>query len=247
MKSAAENFFLDCDAMILCGGLGTRLRPVIGDAQKVLAPVLDTPFLGILTNNLITVGFRHFIFCTGYQKDAVRSFIEERFFGLPDISYEFSEEDEPLGTGGAVKKAFSLVRGVRALVANGDTFIRLDFPAFFERHKETGAVLTIALARSEREDGGTVSLDSEARLVAFKEKQSPSPSSYINAGVYIMGKGIERFFPDAEKFSLEEDVFPLAARARVSGGFVTNGALLDIGTPERYKSAGDFFSEERTV
>ena len=242
MEGAMENSFSDCDAMILCGGLGTRLRPVIGGAQKVLAPVLDTPFLGILADNLITAGFRHFIFCTGYQKDAVRSFIQERFSGLPDISYEFSEEDEPLGTGGAVKKAFSLVRGVRALVANGDTFVRLDFPAFFERHTVTGAVLTIALAQSEREDGGTVSLDSEARLVAFREKQSPLPSSYINAGVYIMEKGIERFFPDAEKFSLEEDVFPLAARAGVSGGVVTNGAMLDIGTPERYQSAGDFFS-----
>lgn len=242
-----ENLFSDCDAIILCGGLGTRLRPVIGENQKVLAPVSDTPFLGILADSLIATGFRRFIFCTGYQKDAVRSFIKRRFSGRRDISYEFSEENEPLGTGGAVKKAFSRLRGERALVANGDTFVRLDFPAFFERHRATRAVLTIALARSEREDGGTVLLGADARLSAFNEKQGQSPSSYINAGVYIMEKGVERFFPDAEKFSLEEDVFPSAVRARACGGFVADGALLDIGTPERYRSAGDFFSEERTV
>lgn len=235
------------EVLILCGGLGTRLRPVIGENQKVLAKVSERPFLHILLDDLAGKGFRKFVLLTGHQRDDVRRSIEETYGKRTELSFAYSEEDSPLGTGGALKKALPLVDGDTFVVVNGDTFCDVSYQKFLSSHRANDAHLTIALVPSEREDGGNVLLDSAHRITAFTEKGNKTTDSYVNAGAYCMTKGIASFFPSDGIFSLEKDVFPRVVEAKQCFGFPSEESMLDIGTPERYQSAETFFNEEDTV
>jgi len=167
------------DAVILCGGLGTRLRPIIGDLPKVLMPFAGKPFIDILIESLLPFGFRRFILCVGHLKEKVRSHLSMR-----EYEVLFSEEAEPLGTGGAVKNARPHNAGSPFLLLNGDSLCPTDLHRFHDFHVRKGGVLSIVLTRPLSENAyGMVELDRENRIVAFREKTGARKGSSINAGI----------------------------------------------------------------
>ncbi len=222
------------DAVVLCGGLGKRLRSEIGESQKVMAEVKGEPFLNIILEHLKKQGVERIILCTGYKADNVEDYYRKNNFGL---TIEFSKEDKPLGTGGAVKHAQGLIKSNPFFVLNGDSFCEVDFPALvkFYQKKKAGAALVVSQVQDSKDFGG-ITLDGSNRITAFQEKQGVD--AYVNAGVYCFNPNIFALMPETDQFSLEYDVFPKILDKNVFG-FLIEKPFTDIGTPERYKTANE--------
>lgn len=231
------------DAAILCGGLGTRLRPVIGEQQKVMVAVDGQPFLEILIDELAGQGVQRIVLLTGYQAEDLQNYFSKKKNG-PQLN--FSKENMPLGTGGALKQAKALIQSDPFFLLNGDSYCRVDFSEMLKFHQSQVALCTIALSSVENQDDyGTVVIDGNKRVTAFKEKnvtRDPGPVTRINAGVYCLSQDIFKRLPAVEKFSLETEVFPQLIQDRVYG-FDTHNSLTDIGTPERLKTAQSNFTK----
>lgn len=225
--------FNDVEVVILCGGKGTRLLPTVSDRPKALAAFGNTTFLEILIDSLKKNGFKKFIFCVGYMKHQIKDHFKNR----DDVSIIFSEEEKPLGTGGALKNARSLIRSKTFVVLNGDSICEIDYHEFYRFHKKTKAILSMALVQTqETKDFGSVMVNESHEITSFKEKVTAQNPSLINAGVYFMQKEIFSYMPDISNFSLENDFFPDIVGKRCVG-FIINSELIDIGTPERYQKA----------
>ncbi|MBI5180531.1 MAG: NTP transferase domain-containing protein [Nitrospirae bacterium] len=223
----------DIDVVILCGGLGTRLRPVTGDLPKVLVNICGRPFIDLLVEGLQQWGFKRFILCVGYMSELVIYHIRQK----KDWQVEFSEEKVPLGTGGAIKKAIPLIGSETFLVVNGDTICDVDYSKFYEFHIHNNGILSIALTMTRNSgEYGSVSIDNENRIENFREKENKNGKCLVSAGIYMMNKAIVNWMPGNIKFSLEYDVFPNIQRD-LCHGFITNSKLIDIGTPHRFENA----------
>ncbi len=221
----------DVDVVLLCGGLGKRLRSVVSDRPKPMADLGGRPFLDLLVNYTAGFGFRRCILCAGHMAGR----IEEHFSGKRDLEVLMSVEDEPLGTGGAVKNARPLIKSEVFMVMNGDSFCRMDMAGFLDFHQEKKAFVSITLVTPEKEaDYGAVMIDGTGRVMEFSEKTVSR--GHINAGVYIFGSDIFGTMPEEKNFSLEYDLFPKVLDKGVYG-YVSGGGLFDIGTPERYERA----------
>ncbi|MBU0778357.1 nucleotidyltransferase family protein [Patescibacteria group bacterium] len=227
----------EIDAVILCGGLGTRLKPVVSDRPKVLAKIGDIAFLDVLLSSLAKYELKNIILCVGYLKEQIKAHFNSNY------NIKFSEEDEPLGTGGALKKAKPLIKSNPFIVLNGDSICNINFREFFNFHINKKGILSMVLARSKAvQDFGNVMLDSSQRITSFKEKVVCRNECLINAGIYIMKKEIFSYMPDEKHFSLEYDLFS----GLIEGdcyGFITESELIDIGTPERYEKAINLIGE----
>jgi len=224
------------DALILCGGSGTRLRPVIADRPKGLALIGGKPFLDILIEDLLQQGVRRIIFCVGHLGDQIIS----RYAGRAGAEYLFSREGVPLGTGGAIRNALHLSRGSPFLVMNGDSLCQVALEKFLAFHQGMSASLSIVLTRpDERHDGGMVYLDENQRIRTFLEKSSDRSrdGGLINAGIYMLQRDSIEHCHLSSPFSLEYDVFPQLVGTAPCFGFVVESRLTDIGTPERYQKA----------
>ena len=170
------------EAIVLAGGLGTRLRSVVADLPKPLAPVAGRPFLAHLLDQLATGGLRRVILATGYMAEKIEQVIGRRWAGM-DVAY--SKESDPLGTGGAIRRAAALLQGDGVHLANGDTFLRYDLAAFERAVRARGASLGIALAKvGDVGRYGGVEIDG-GRVTAFVEKGGCGPG-LINAGSYFL-------------------------------------------------------------
>ncbi len=223
----------DTDVIILCGGLGERLRPVIPDKPKVLAEIGDRAFLDIVMEFLLPYGFKNIILSVGYLKDQVINHF--KYFDACNIT--FSEEDSPLWTGGALKKAEPLIKSNPFIVMNGDSICKVNLREFFEFHMKNKALLSIVLVQSDDvKEYGSVKLDETNKIMSFREKVQDSTDSMISAGIYIMQSDIFSYMPGQNRFSLEKDVFPHII-SKGCYGFLTESGLIDIGTPERYGKA----------
>jgi len=224
------------DAIVLCGGAGTRLRSVTGDAPKSLATIGDRPFLDILINQLRRHGFEHVILAVGYQRDLIRSHFDNR---AHDISLEYSIESTPLGTGGALRNAVEFVKSESVLIMNGDSYTDADLSSFVAHHRESQADLSVLVVPTDgRVDCGLVSVDPGGRVLGFKEKQSATGMQYVNAGIYALAKKILYEMPPNQRVSLEEQLVPrLLAEGKNIRAFHHSGKCIDIGTPERYLQA----------
>ena len=223
---------ISTDAVILCGGLGTRLRPVSGDLPKALVPFAGRPFIDILVESLLPFGFRRFVLCVGYHSEKIR-----KHFGRRDYEVVFSEESEPLGTGGALKNARPHIISSPFLLLNGDSLCPTDLNSFRDFHEKKGGLLSIVLARPLSEnDYGMIDLNGEGRILAFREKDGMQKEHFINAGLYLMDHRVFDLMPEALKFSLETDLIP-SLLPQGCYGYITDGELIDIGSPERYHRA----------
>ena len=237
------------DVVILCGGLGERLRPVIKEQPKVLANIGGKAFLDILIDNVLQYGFRRIILSVSYLKEQIKNHFTYDYDKNCGCKISFSKEEHPLGTGGALKKAKLLIRSNPFMVMNGDSICKVDLRNFVDFHTEKKALLSIVLVRSKTaQDYGSVTLDDSQRITGFNEKIIGGSDNLINAGIYLMEKDIFSYMPKQNRFSLEYELFPKLINNRCYG-FLTESEFIDIGTPERYEKAinllkSDIFKHE---
>jgi histidinol-phosphate phosphatase family protein len=224
---------------VLAGGLGTRLRQVVSDRPKVLAEIHGRPFLAYLLDQLAAAGFRRVVLCTGY--------LGERIYDTFGASYKslhlfYSREREPLGTAGGLRLASSRLRSDPVLVMNGDSYCAADLRSFFQWHCRREAQASLLLIRvAQPERYGSVNVDNDGAVVEFREKSQRGANGWINAGVYLLSQAVLTSIPEQRKVSLEYDVFRQWI-GRGLCGYQTDGAFLDIGTPEDFLRADQFFS-----
>lgn len=239
-------------ALILAGGLGTRLRPVVDDKPKPMAGVNGKPFLEHQLAFLRRFGLSHFVLCVGYRRQQIQEYFED---GSPwGVRIDYAVEEQPLGTAGALKNAQAFVDGP-FLVLNGDSFFDSDLNHLLRFHNEArqtkrGTMGTIALTRVPNAEAyGTVHLEpGSSRIVKFAEKAASAtnsaPSHYINAGIYVLEPEVLQRIPAAEKVSIERDVFPQLLDDGQLYGCYLKGFFVDIGTPEGYREFQDYLKEQ---
>ncbi|MGE0268885.1 MAG: nucleotidyltransferase family protein [Candidatus Omnitrophota bacterium] len=225
------------DVVILCGGLGKRLRSIDPDTPKVMVQFEERPFLDIVMEKLYEQGFQRFVLCTGYKAQWIEDYYRKND---RDFVVDFSREEEPLGTGGAVKNAQPIVESDPFFVLNGDCYCEVDFKKFAEFHRSKKAAASMVAARMEdSKDYGSLTMDDSDRILAFEEKKDKG-AAFINAGRYCFNQDVFEMMPEEGKFSLEYDVFPSLIEDGLYG-FKSKGEFFDIGTPERYEKAMEFF------
>jgi mannose-1-phosphate guanylyltransferase len=224
------------DAILLCGGAGIRLRSVIGDAPKGMAEVGGRPFLELLLRQIHRHGFRRCILAVGYQREAVRAYFGEHACGL-DLFY--SEETRPLGTGGALRNAAGLITCDTVLVMNGDSYTDVDLVEFLEDYRQAKADASVVVVPGDgRQDCGFVLVNEGGKVASFDEKQVTLPVCHINAGIYLFSRLMLGELPGEREVSLEREVLPRwLQEGRYIRGFPSAGTCVDIGTPERFRSA----------
>ncbi len=237
-------------ALILAGGLGTRLRPIVGNRPKSMAQIGGRPFLAYQLDLLRSQGFTEIILCTGYLSQA----IEEYFGDGKDLGVHltYSVEEKPLGTAGAIKNAAPLVDST-FLVLNGDTYVQADLRNLVYFHQDRSALATIGLSQvGDPSRSGLVQAGPAGRVVRFIEKGTvQGDCNTISAGVYVFEPEILDFIPSDRKVSLELEVFPhLVEMGAPLYGYMLSGPFVDIGTPEGYRrmqelvdSALDFYRQ----
>lgn len=226
------------ECVVLAGGKGTRLRSVVSDLPKCMAPVAGRPFLAWLLDDLREAGFDHIILSLGYKHEAVEAWVATR----PDRdSITCVVEEEPLGTGGGVRLALRQAREDAVFILNGDTFFGVDYPAMQAFHRQSGAQATLALKPLRDFDRyGEVTLDGQGRITAFREKR-PCAEGLINGGVYLLQREALAEMPD--RFSLEKDYFEPHAESAGLAGFRSEGYFIDIGIPADYARAQRDFAD----
>jgi NDP-sugar pyrophosphorylase family protein len=230
-------------AIVLAGGFGTRLAPVVPDRPKALAEVAGRPFLAYVLDRLATVGVRHVVLATGHRGEQVEAAFGDRH---RDIRLVYSREREPAGTGGALALAAPFVQSATVLALNGDSLCDVDLRAFWAWHHARGSHATMVLADvPDARRYGHVTCDAGGRVVAFAEKGAGGPGT-VNAGMYALHAGLLRTIPTDRAVSLEHDLLP-AWIGRGLHGFASGGALLDIGTPEDFAAAGHRLDATRGV
>jgi D-glycero-alpha-D-manno-heptose 1-phosphate guanylyltransferase len=224
------------DVVILCGGLGTRLRGVIGESAKVMAKFEDKPFIDILISLIAEQGFQRFILCTGYQSEEVEQYFQENSKLFEVV---ISKEESPLGTGGAIKNARDYVLTDHFLALNGDCYCELNYEKFVQYHLLKKGISTIVLSPTKEEkDFGSVDISDDGQVSVYQEKDSSVNAGYVSNGIYCFQKDVFNMMPDQDKFSLEYDVFPKLVGNGLYG-YTDEQGFLDIGTPERFAKAQD--------
>ncbi len=229
------------DVVILCGGLGTRLQPVVADRPKSLAQLRERPFLEWQLVSLQTMGFRNVVLCIGHMGGLIREYAGNG--ASNGLCIQYAEEGEPRGTGGALRGALPYVRTDPVLVLNGDSWCHLDFEQLLHWSKLKQAKGTIALTHvSNTARYGRVELNGHEEIVTFEEKGESSAPGWINAGVYVLSQELLSGIPARYPVSLERDIFPKWMGAGLFG-YPKGQEFFDIGTPDSYANAEVIFSD----
>lgn len=227
------------ECVILAGGLGTRLQSVVKDVPKCMAEVAGEPFLYHLFNYVNREAFGHVVLSLGYKAEVVLEWLENKTFPF-QISYVI--EDEPLGTGGAVKLAFDQVFGESAYVINGDTFFDINTDILSDFHSKKEASISLALKPMVDFDRyGSVELDGKGRVVSFNEK-TYCKKGLINGGVYLINKNVFSSFDLPEKFSFEKDIMEAHIHDMEIYGCDFDNYFIDIGIPSDFEKANNDFN-----
>lgn len=228
------------EAIILAGGLGTRLRSAVPDLPKCMAPVAGQPFLFYVVNYLRMQGIEKIIFSLGYMHEVILNWLQKEF---PTLNYDYVIEDEPLGTGGAIQLALEKATTSHVFIANGDTMFRFNAAAMLGQHLNKNAECTLALKPMQHFDRyGVVEVNEQHTIISFKEKQYYE-SGLINAGLYLLHKQafLARNFP--VKFSFEKDYLEKMVSDHIFSGLSTSAYFIDIGIPEDYNRAQSEFDK----
>lgn len=225
------------EAIVLAGGRGTRLQPLVSDVPKPLAPVAGRPFLAWVLDHLAANGIRRVILATGYMSDAIEQAIGREWHS---IAIDYSVESRALGTGGAVRQAATRLHGNNAHVLNGDTFLAYAPATFAEAVVQAGASIGVALARVEDVSRyGAVECNA-GKVARFCEKGGSGPG-HINAGCYFLTQAALAALPREEAFSLETEVLAPMADTGMVFGYTDTSRFIDIGVPEDYRRAQSLF------
>lgn len=228
----------DVTGAILAGGFGTRLRSVVADRPKVLAPVHGRPYLTYLLDQLAGAGVREVVLLTGYQAEVVQATLGTSYAGM---RLAYSPEPSPLGTAGALRLARPLLLSPAVLLLNGDSYCDVALADFWDFHRRRGAAFSLVLHRvADTGRFGQVHVEG-GRVARFEEKHAAGGAGWINGGVYLMNRPLLDEVPAGRPVSLERELFPAWAARGCLHGFCCDGRFLDIGTPESYAAAEAFF------
>lgn len=216
------------EAIVLCGGLGTRLRSVISDVPKPMAPIKNRPFLAFVLEYLKKQNISRVVLAVSYKYEIIQEYFGNSYLGMQIL---YSIEKEPLGTGGAILEALNLINSDSCYVLNGDTF----FDVNLDRLKLDNSDICVALKPMKNFDRyGSVDIDNNSYISAFNEKKFTS-NGLINGGVYLIKKNIFNSFNLPNKFSFEEffqeNFLIFNAKATVFDDY-----FIDIGIPQDYKA-----------
>jgi len=221
-------------AIVLAGGLGTRLARVTRDIPKPMAPVGSRPFLEYLLDDLVEQGVEQTVLAVSYRWEVIREHFGSVYRGM-DLGY--SVEENPLGTGGAIRLALESLTDDEFIVLNGDTRFRVDLVEMEKRHRNGGAPLTIALKRvTDTGRFGRVEVSADGAVISFQGKSTGSPG-WINGGVYILNSSLFRDFPMPAKFSFEQDLIEPNIDRIQPRAFQSDAYFIDMGIPEDYQRA----------
>jgi NDP-sugar pyrophosphorylase family protein len=223
--------------------VGSRLRPIISDRPKVLAPVGGRPYVTYLLDQLAEAAVRDVVLLTGYRADQVQRSLGRTYRGLP---LTYSPEPAALGTAGPLRYALSYLSSDFVLLINGDSYCDVDWQAVGRFHRQQSADFSMVLARvPDAGRFGRVCARPDSRVTGFTEKSAVSGAGWINAGIYLLARGLIGEIPPGRPVSLEREMLPawIGAGRRVYG-FRSAGGFLDIGTPESYARAETFFAGE---
>lgn len=220
------------EAIVLAGGFGTRLRQLVADVPKPMAPIAGRPFLEILLGSLARKGFGHVVLSLGYMADKVSAHFGDGFEGL-DITYVV--EDTPLGTGGAVRLALEACHSDHVFVFNGDTYLDLEVSSVERQWHASHHPIVVGRQVLDTARYGRLIIE-ECQIISFSEKGVAGPG-LINAGCYVLPSDALSKFPLNQPFSLETDYFQHAVANTKVDVFVTDGVFIDIGVPEDYLTA----------
>lgn len=232
------------EAVILAGGFGTRLQSVITDVPKPMADIKGKPFLCYLMDYLSSYTISKIMLSVGYKYENITNYFGSRYKNL-DIEYVI--EEEPLGTGGAIKKALEQVKGKAVIVMNGDTFFNLDIKKIVDFHFGKDAMLTIAVKPMHNYDRYDSIIFEDNKIMDFADKSFKS-FGHINGGVYVLSKKILNYFGGFKKnFSFEIEFLRKTIHEITVYPFISDSYFIDIGIPEDYRKAqkelGLFFKE----
>ena len=229
-------------AVILAGGLGTRLRKVVPDRPKVMAEINGKPFMYYLLDQLVEANIKRVVVSIGYMAVQIEERVGSVYKGL---QIDYSREESPLGTGGALKLTGKIVTTKYCLVMNGDSYTEFDLVSLLMTHKNSDARITIIVKAVEDSSRyGTIQMDEKNNIIDFNEKSDTVGRGIINVGVYLMSTSALQQIPEKIPCSLEYDFFPGMVGNGIYG-FETKGKFIDIGTPESFEEAGEFFNQLR--
>jgi NDP-sugar pyrophosphorylase family protein len=227
-------------AVILCGGLGTRLKPLTERTPKSMVKVSGKPFLEHQLRLLARSNVKNIILCTGHLSENIESFFSDG--SRLGVNLVYSQEKEPLGTGGALRNAGEHLQKEFFLL-NGDTYIKINHQTLLRRFKACGAlgILTVYDNSSVFYEGN-VSLSTDGFVAEYEKSGCSLP--YVDAGVSVFQKKIFEYFPRKKEFSLEKEVYSTLAKERKLAAYETSKPFFDIGTPERLKVFEDFLKKK---
>ena len=228
--------------LILAGGFGSRLKEVVAEHPKVLAPVRGRPFVTYILDQIERAGFSSVILATGYRADEVESTLRSSYGSL---SLEYSPEPSPLGTAGAIAHARHRLRPGPCLVMNGDSICLADLASYWQWAQDRDAAVALLLAHvKDPRRFGTVRLEGQGegeddQIVSFEEKSPALGAKWINAGIYYLSDSFLDSLEQGRNASLERDVLPNWI-GRGMYGWKADAPFLDIGVPESYAEAEEF-------
>lgn len=223
--------------LILAGGLGTRLRPIVSDRPKPMAEIKGRPFITLVFDQLLKCGIDRAVLCLGHLGELVPPALGDRY---GDLKLEYSFETTPLGTGGALRNAQALVPDAEFFALNGDSLCDLDFRALEAAHTQRGAELTlVALHRDDRSRSGALAADTSGRVTSFESRPRTPTPGLINAGIYVMRRSVLDAVSTNRAVSLEDEIMPLLVARGTLYAWRVDGNFVDIGTPESYLAMRD--------
>jgi len=218
------------EAVILAGGVGTRLKSISGNIPKPMVEINGIPFLYRLLGLLEKSGCSRVILSLGYEAQYI---LDRLNFDRPvNIEIDWVVEDHPLGTGGAIKLAASKICGNSFIVLNGDTFLDIDYSIFFQA-AHSAELLISAINVKDVSRYGSLELATDSTIINFKEKNDRGPG-VINSGTYVL-KRVDILSYPKSKFSFEDEFLP--EYEKKIHAFVTKGYFIDIGIPEDFRKA----------
>lgn len=219
--------------LVLAGGRGTRLRPMTNHTPKVMVEIKGTPFLEVLLKNLKKKGFTEIVLCVGYLSNVIKDYFKKgEELG---IKITYSDEEIPLGTGGAIKNAEHLLEK-EFIVINGDTFVDLDLKKMIEFSQKKGKLCTISAYKGNDKESdffNNLLLDENFNVIEYSKTKKLSAMNYVDVGVYYFRKDVFEKIEKKNPYSVEFDVFPKLIKDKQIAGFPIDKKFYDIGTIKR--------------
>jgi len=223
------------ETIILAGGFGTRLRHLIKDVPKPMSMVSGLPFLQFLLRKLQKSGIERVILSTGYLHEKIEAYFGNSF---ENVSISYSQEFEPLGTGGAIQLALTQAQTEHVLVLNGDTLFDIDLTLFYQFYIEKKTSLAIALRKVEDVSRyGAVKINEEAKIIGFAEKNELQGKGLINGGTYLLNRNLFDTQKEKKTFSFEKDILEKQYHTKEFFGLPFDNYFIDIGVPEDFNRA----------